>query len=67
MLGQTCKANTKGLRETFKPVNVKYPDGRAEGTFNSHLFGQIRDASDETENANQVPRIKDLGMPRAAV
>jgi hypothetical protein len=76
MLGQIFKAQTKGLRvkptyddiidETFKPVNVKYPDRRAEATFNSHLFGQIRDAIDETETADQIARIKDLGMRRAS-
>ena len=52
MLGQIFKVQTKGLRvkptyddiidETFKPVNVKYPDRRAEATFNSHLFGHKR-------------------------
>ena len=76
MLGQIFKAQTKGLRvkptyddiinETFKPVNVKYPDRRAEATFNSHLFGQVRDAIDETETADQIARIKDLGMRRAS-
>ena len=76
MLGQIFKVQTKGLRvkptyddiinETFKPVNVKYPDRRAEATFNSHLFGQIRDAIDETETADQIARIKDLGMRRAS-
>ena len=76
MLGQIFKAQAKGLRvkptyddiidETFKPVNVKYPDRRAEATFNSHLFGQIRDAIDETETADQIARIKDLGMRRAS-
>ena len=76
MLGQIYKAKTKGLRvkptyddiidQTFKPVSVKYPDRRAEATFNSHLFGQIRDAIDETETADQMARIKDLGMRRAS-
>ena len=76
MLGQIYKAKTQGLRikptyddiieETFKPVKVKYADRRAEATFNSHLFGQLRSAIDETENANQIARIKELGMRRAA-
>jgi len=76
MLGQVSKAKKRGLRvkptyddliaETFKPDPVKYPDRRAEAVFNSHLFGQIRDAIDETENSNQMARVRELGMHRAA-
>ena len=71
MLGQISKAKTKGSRvkptyddliaETFKPDPVKYPDRKAEAIFNSHLFGQIRDAIDETETSNQMARLKELG------
>jgi len=76
MLNQLYGVNMSGLRvkptydniiaETFKPVKVKYPDRRAETTFNSHLFGQVRDSIDETEKAQQMAQMSQMAMQRAA-
>jgi hypothetical protein len=54
------------IAETLKPVKVKYSDRRAETTFNSHLFGQVRDNIDETEKAQQMAEMSQLAMQRAA-